>query len=408
MVLGHHRRGDPPVAPPAQRGEVTRVGVRLLQVGRGHPAVAHVHDHGGVEVLGLEQVLLVEFLGGLGRRRQVGRRVVLLRALQLARQAPEGGDHQDPEARPPGTSSGGRIRTRSGGFRLIAAGPVVSPWPRRLRGPRTPEPVSSSCPDPAHYGAPPWSRVPRRPPHVWKDPDILLKEYDVSHRLSVSSYISIFRSLFGTSCAAVPVCRTPGASFPGRPARHDPRRPLPGWPPAHGAGEHHPQPPAGRRNRRRRERRSRGLTPRSRTPPEMSSPVGIMTEPGNHRHPSEQPAAANPGPSTQNSRYILTGHSTQDTSYYYASSVCTERHQEASCIRKSPRPWSRSTAMSSCGTRRRATGPAGAGSPGGTSAGPGPCWPRPSRRARRARTAPAMAGRRGSSLVIIISAHRSA
>jgi hypothetical protein len=34
--------------------------------------------------------------------------------------------------------------------------------------------------------------VPRRPPHVWKDPDIILKEYDVSHRLSVSSYISIF------------------------------------------------------------------------------------------------------------------------------------------------------------------------------------------------------------------------
>src|SRR4029077_20655654 len=90
------------------------------------------------------------------------------------------------------TSSGGRIRRRSGGFRLIAAGPVVSPWPRRLRGPRTPEPVSSSCPDPSHYGAPPWSRVPRHPPHVLKDPDIILKEYDVSHRLSVSSYISIF------------------------------------------------------------------------------------------------------------------------------------------------------------------------------------------------------------------------
>src|SRR6185312_3623667 len=104
---------------------------------------------------------------------------------------------QGSRRRPPRTSSGGRIRPRSGGFRLIAAGLVVSPWPRRLRGPRTPEPVSTSCPDPAHYGAPPWSRVPRHPPHVWKDPDIILKEYDVSHRLSVSSYISIFRSLFG-------------------------------------------------------------------------------------------------------------------------------------------------------------------------------------------------------------------
>ena len=46
--------------------------------------------------------------------------------------------------------------------------------------------------------------------------------------------------------------------------------------------------------------------------------------------------------------------------------------------------------------------PAGAGSPGGTSAGPGPCWPLAG--ANRA----GHAGRRGSSLVIIISAHRSA
>ena len=57
-------------------------------------------------------------------------------------------------------------------------------------------------------------------------------------------------------------------------------------------------------------------------------------------------------------------------------------------------------------SRRRARPPHG--SPGGTSAGPGPYWPRPSRRAWRARTAPARLARRGSSLVIIISAHRSA
>jgi hypothetical protein len=39
--------------------------------------------------------------------------------------------------------------------------------------------------------------VPRHPPHIWKDPDILLKEYDVSHRLGVSSYISIFDPFSG-------------------------------------------------------------------------------------------------------------------------------------------------------------------------------------------------------------------
>ena len=40
-----------------------------------------------------------------------------------------------------------------------------------------------------------------------------------------------------------------------------------------------------RRNRRRPGRRSGGLNPGP-GPPKMSDPVGIMTEPGNHRHPS--------------------------------------------------------------------------------------------------------------------------
>src|SRR6266568_2788114 len=96
MVLGHGRRGNPPVHG-GQRGEVPCVGLRLLQVGRRHPAVAHVHDQGGVEVLGLEQVLLVQLLGGFGRGRQVRRRIVLLRPLQLACQPAQGRDHQDPE-----------------------------------------------------------------------------------------------------------------------------------------------------------------------------------------------------------------------------------------------------------------------------------------------------------------------
>jgi hypothetical protein len=39
--------------------------------------------------------------------------------------------------------------------------------------------------------------VPRHPPHVWKDPDIILKEYDVSHHSGVSSYISIFGPFSG-------------------------------------------------------------------------------------------------------------------------------------------------------------------------------------------------------------------
>ncbi len=54
-----------------------------------------------------------------------------------------------------------------------------------------------------------------------------------------------------------------------------------------------------------------------------------------------------------------------------------------------------------------AAGSAAAGSPGGTSAGRGPCWPRPSAGLAGANRA-GQAGRRGSSLVIIISAHRSA
>jgi hypothetical protein len=49
-----------------------------------------------------------------------------------------------------------------------------------------------------------------------KDPDIILKEYDVSHRSGVSSYILIF-GLFGVSSRCL-IFRQSGASFswPGR------------------------------------------------------------------------------------------------------------------------------------------------------------------------------------------------
>jgi hypothetical protein len=65
--------------------------------------------------------------------------------------------------------------------------------------------------------------VPRRPPHVWKDPDIILKEYDVSHCLNMSSYISMFRSLFGNFSLITPSPRAaPATASPAwRRAGHD-------------------------------------------------------------------------------------------------------------------------------------------------------------------------------------------
>src|SRR5262249_51651020 len=79
---------EPPAPPP------------LLRAGLGPPPSRPAPPRGGVWVLGLDKVLRVGSWGGLagaGRGRQVRRRVVLLRALQLARQPAQGHHHQDPE-----------------------------------------------------------------------------------------------------------------------------------------------------------------------------------------------------------------------------------------------------------------------------------------------------------------------
>src|SRR6185437_13351074 len=80
LVAGRGDRAGDPAVHGGQRGEASRVGSGLAQVGGGEPGRADVDDHGRVVVLGDELVLQVQFLGGLGAGRQVGGGVVLLGA----------------------------------------------------------------------------------------------------------------------------------------------------------------------------------------------------------------------------------------------------------------------------------------------------------------------------------------
>jgi len=63
VIAGDHRRGDPP-GHRGQRREVARVSVGLRMSASVTPPGRTLDHQGGVEVLRLEEVLLVQFLGG--------------------------------------------------------------------------------------------------------------------------------------------------------------------------------------------------------------------------------------------------------------------------------------------------------------------------------------------------------
>ena len=205
MIGGHDRSGDPAVHG-GQRSEVTGVSVRLAQVSRCYPGVANVDHQGRVEVLGLEEVLLVQFLRGLGRRRQVSGRIVLLRALQLAGQRSQRRHHQDPER---DHQVFGPAAANDRDQSADAAGPRF-PLPfRRARGPGislfitlcflTPCLLAFRPGVPAAGGdtgtaARRVTGRPRGPAHhvvllTIKLSDKVFSKYDVSHYLRLSSYI---------------------------------------------------------------------------------------------------------------------------------------------------------------------------------------------------------------------------
>ena len=96
LVIPGRDRADH-LAGTRQGRERARVRTGLAQVGRGQPGSADVDHHGRVQVLRGEAGLEVQCLGGFRGRRQVCGRVVLLRALQLARQGSGQRDDDDPE-----------------------------------------------------------------------------------------------------------------------------------------------------------------------------------------------------------------------------------------------------------------------------------------------------------------------
>ena len=205
VIGGHDRSGDPAVHG-GQRGEVAGVSVRLAQVGRCYPGVADVDHEGRVEVLGLEEVLLVQLLRGLGRRGQVSGRVVLLRALQLAGQRSQRRDHQDPER---DHQVLGPTAANDRDQPADAAGPRSPPPFRRARGPASSRFITlrflTPCLLAFRPGVPASGgdtgtaarRVTGRPRgpacHVVlltiKLSDKVFSKYDVSHRPRLSSYI---------------------------------------------------------------------------------------------------------------------------------------------------------------------------------------------------------------------------
>jgi len=82
-----------------------------------------------------------------------------------------------------------------------------------------------------HYGAPPpWSRVSHVSSSVWKEPDILFKEYDVSTCGVVWGFLKVYiRFSVPLREFSMSRCQEPvfGCSFPLAPARR-PRDQLPG------------------------------------------------------------------------------------------------------------------------------------------------------------------------------------